>query len=76
MKKQLAQLLQDRVNLSEENALQAADVALEFVKGKLPENLAPHFTALMAGEDAASAVKSALGGGLGGALGGMFGGNK
>ncbi len=74
MKEQLAKLLQERVGLSEAISLQAAAVALAFVKEKLPPTIAPHFDSLMAGDSVTDAVQDALGDKLGGALGGLFGG--
>lgn len=79
MKAQLANILQERVGLSEEIALQAASVALAFVKEKLPDSISSHFDSLMAGESVTDAVTGALGDKVGGALGGlggMFGGDK
>lgn len=79
MKVQLAKVLQERVGLSEEISLQAAAVALAFVKEKLPDSISPHFDALMAGDSVGDAVKDVLGDKVGGALGGLgglFGGDK
>ncbi len=73
MKQQLANILQERVGLSEEISLQAATVALAFVKEKLPDSISSHFDALMAGESVTDAVTGALGDKVGGALGGLGG---
>jgi hypothetical protein len=62
VREELARLIQERVGLDETMALQVADVALDFVKAKLPPQVAP----LLEGGSPDL-------GGLGGALGGMFG---
>ena len=79
MKAQLANVLQERVGLSEEISLQAAAVALAFVKEKLPDSVASHFDTLMAADSMGDAVKDVIGDKVGGALGGLgglFGGDK
>lgn len=62
MREELARLIQERVGLDEATALQVADVALDFVKVKLPPQIGP----LLEGGPPDL-------GGLGGALGGLFG---
>jgi len=74
MVKNLAEILQERLGLSEEISMQAAQIAIAFVKDKLPDSVAPHFDTLAAADSIGDVVSGALGGSLGGALGGMFGG--
>lgn len=62
MRDELARTIQERVGLDEGTARQVADVALDFVRAKLPPSVAPLL------EGGTPDV-----GGLGGALGGMFG---
>ena len=64
MEELIGQIVQ-RTGISEEHARQAAEVALTFVKSKLPEPLAAQIDGLVAGQTA--------GGGLGGMLGGLLG---
>ncbi len=62
MREELAKLVQERVGLDEATALQVADTALEFVKSKLP----PQVASLLDGDG----VNLSDAGGL---LGGLFG---
>jgi hypothetical protein len=62
MRDELARLVQERAGLDETTALQVADVAFEFLKSKLPAELAP----LLEGQTTSLPD-------VGGLLGGMFG---
>lgn len=62
MREELARLVQERVGLDEATALQVATVAVEYLKSKLPAEMAP----LLEGQPTNVAD-------LGGLLGGMFG---
>jgi hypothetical protein len=62
MRDELARLVQERAGLDEATALQVADVAFEFLKSKLPAELAP----LLEGQTTSLPD-------VGGLLGGMFG---
>jgi hypothetical protein len=62
MREQLAQIIRERVGLDEATALQAADTALEFIKSKLPPEIA---SILEGGEANAGAAGGLLGGLLG-----------
>jgi hypothetical protein len=62
MRDELARLVQERVGLDEATALQVADVAVEFLKSKLPAELAP----LLEGQTTSLPD-------VGGLLGGIFG---
>lgn len=75
MRDQLATAIRERTGLDEAMALQVADVALEFIKGKLPPALAP----VVDGQAPDLSNPGALLGQLGqmgsqfGGLGGLFG---
>jgi hypothetical protein len=62
LQEELAKVIQDRVGLDEATALQVASVAIEFLKEKLPPQLAPLL------EGGTPDVSDA-----GGLLGGLFG---
>jgi hypothetical protein len=62
MRDELAGLIRARCGLDEATALQVADLAIEFVKGKLPPAVAPMLDGDMSGL-----------GGMAGGLGGLFG---
>lgn len=69
MREQLAAAIRERTGLDEAMALQVAEVALEFIKGKLPPALAP----VVDGQPPDLSDPGALLGQLGG-LGSQFGG--
>jgi len=69
VREQLAAAIREKTGLDEGMALQVADVALEFIKGKLPPALAP----VVDGQAPDLSDPAALLGQLGG-LGGQFGG--
>jgi hypothetical protein len=62
MRDELAGLIRERCGLDEATALQVADLAIEFVKAKLPPAVAPMLDGDMSGL-----------GGMAGGLGGLFG---
>jgi hypothetical protein len=62
MRDELARLVQERVGLDEATAQQVATVALEYLKSKLPPEMAP----ILEGQSAGAVD-------FGGLLGGMFG---
>ncbi len=53
---ELVKLIERRVGISEEQARQAAETAVEFVKGRLPASLAGHVDDFIAGKGIPSAV--------------------
>lgn len=72
MREQLAAAIREKTGLDEAMALQVADVALGFIKEKLPPALAP----VVDGQPPDLSDPGALLGGLGGqmgSLGGLFG---
>ncbi len=69
MREQLASAIREKTGLDEAMALQVADVALEFIKGKLPPALAP----VVDGQAPDPSDPGALLGGLGNQLGGFGG---
>ena len=72
MREQLAAAIREKTGLDEAMALQVADVALRFIKEKLPPALAP----VVDGQPPDLSDPGALLGGLGGqmgSLGGLFG---
>lgn len=75
MREQLAAAIRERTGLDEAMALQVAEVALDFIKGKLPPALAP----VLDGQQPDLSDPGALLGQLGdmgsqfGSLGGLFG---
>jgi hypothetical protein len=75
VREQLANAIQERTGLDEAMALQAASVALEFIKEKLPPELAPIVDGQppdLSNPGAILGQLGALGSQLGG-LGGLFG---
>ena len=73
MKRQLTAMLSDRLGMDHDLAARAAELALEFVKEKLPDSVAPYFSAASGGgvgEIAGGVVGDALGAlGVGGLQG-------
>ena len=69
MREQLAAAIHERTGLDEAMALQVADVALGFIREKLPPALAP----VLDGQTPDLSDPGALLGGLGGQLGGLGG---
>lgn len=65
MREQMASAIREKTGLDEAMALQVADAALEFLKGKLPPALAP----VLDGQAPDMSDPGALLGGLGGQLG-------
>ena len=65
MREQMASATREKTGLDEAMALQVADAALEFLKGKLPPALAP----VLDGQAPDMSDPGALLGGLGGQLG-------
>ncbi len=60
-----------KTGLPQDQARQAAQVAVDFIKQKLPGPLAAQVDSILASQDAANAVTQAMG-----SLGGMFGNKK
>jgi hypothetical protein len=69
MRDELIRIIQEKTGLDESMAGQVADVAIEYVKSKLPAELHPII------DSGASAESGSLGGILGG-LGGLLGGRS
>jgi hypothetical protein len=72
VREQLAAVIRERTGLDEVMALQVAEVALEFIKGKLPPALAPVVDGQAPDLSDPGALLGQLGG-LGGQLGGLGG---
>lgn len=72
MREQLANAIRERTGLDEAMALQVADVAIQFLKEKLPPALAPVLDGQPPDLSDPGALLSQLGG-LGGQLGGLGG---
>jgi hypothetical protein len=72
MRDQLAGVIRERTGLDEATALQVAEVALEFIKEKLPPALAPVVDGQPPDLSDPGALLGQLGG-MGGQLGGLFG---
>jgi hypothetical protein len=64
---ELVQQISQKTGLSEDQARVAAETALNFIKGKLPEPIASQVDGFLSGQSA--------GGGLSSMLGGLMGGN-
>jgi hypothetical protein len=67
---ELVNQIASRTGLSQEQAQQAADAAIEFIKSKLPEPFASQVDGLLSGGGDASGLLGQLGN-LGGMLGGQ-----
>ncbi len=61
---ELVKLIENRVGISEAQARQAAETAVEFLKGRLPSGLAGHVDDFIAGKGMPSAMSM---------MGGLFG---
>jgi hypothetical protein len=75
MREQLAGVIRERTGLDEAMALQVAEVALDFIKGKLPPALAPVVDGQQPDLSDPGALLSQLGaqGGQLGSMGNLFG---
>lgn len=74
VREQLIQVIMSKANLSQEQAENAINAGIEFIKTKLPEPLAGQVDNFLGGDGDSSASGGMLGG-LGGMLGGLFGRN-
>ena len=72
MREQLAAAIRERTGLDEAMALQCADIALGFIKERMPPALAPILDGQSPDLSDPGALLGQLGGQLGG-LGGLFG---
>ncbi|MBX3170531.1 MAG: hypothetical protein KF760_24200 [Candidatus Eremiobacteraeota bacterium] len=63
---ELIKLIEQKTGLPESQARQAAETAISFIKGKLPEPLAGQLDGLLAGKAPGGDVLGKLGGLLGG----------
>ena len=70
---ELVKQVVEKTGISEEQAQQAVQVVLGFVKDKLPGPLAAHVDQLVSGQGGSGGLDL---GNLGNSIGGMFGGNN
>ena len=66
----LAKLFQERLNMSEELAVEASNLAFDFMKEQLPDAVSEHLDVLVSSNDISDAVTDKLKEGFGGLLGG------